>query len=151
MKYTWRVIMTTKEKKKNPKIAKKSSTQKKYVWLLIAFAVLFIACESATSPSPSTNTVLNITSLLANKTDVTPGEVVLLMVDYEYSGSDSVEIQWSSNQGKLVHTEYDKCAQWTAPEVYGYHTLSVTASDGVYTSQAFIRVRVYESGIDPLN
>jgi len=144
--------MAEKDEKKTPKSDKKAATPKRFVWLLIAFAIMFIACDSATSPTPSSNSVLNITSFLANQTEVTPGEVVLLMVDYEYSGSDTVEIQWSSNQGKLIHTEYENCAQWTAPEVYGYHTLSVSASDGVYTSQAYIRVRVSDSGgIDPHN
>ena len=142
--------MAAKEEKRLARPNKKASVPKRFVWLLIAFSIFFFACENATSPSPATNTVLQITSFLANKTDVTPGEIVLLMLEYDYSGSDSVEIQWASNQGKLIHTEYDNCAQWTAPEIYGYHTLSAIATDGVYTSQAFIRIRVRGSGeIDP--
>lgn len=94
-----------------------------------ATTAVFILLQQKTAPSPFRNSAPRISSLVANSTQVAPGQTTTLSATATDADGDTLSYAWTATAGTLANAT-TVGPTWTAPTTEGPQTLSVSVTDG---------------------
>ena len=99
-----------------------------HIFPIFALILILTSCEIENGP-------VKIISLTPSDTVVSNNKSILLVCIAEDGDNDKLRYSWNSSSGTIVSGNRDS-AIWTAPNEYGYQTITVKVSDDLGSSDA---------------
>lgn len=94
-----------------------------------AIVTVVITAQQTTAPTPFSNAVPIIDSLVVSSTDVTPGAVVQLKAAaHDPNAGDTITYAWSASSG-VLSSNSQTSTTWTAPATEGSYQVSLQVTD----------------------
>ena len=99
-----------------------------HIFPIFTLILILTSCEIENGP-------VKIVSLTPSDTIVSNNKSILLVCIAEDGDNDKLRYSWNSSSGTIVSGNKDS-AIWTAPNEYGYQTITVKVSDDLGSSDA---------------
>jgi len=113
-------------------------------WLSVLITILLHLACSSDSPTEPENSAPVISSLTANPSSVTTGNVTTITAIATDPDGDNLTYTWTTTQGTFSSTT-GSSVQWTAPSTPGNYSVTCTVNDGTQTTSESLFLTVAQA------